>query len=155
MVGIQSERIYWVGFCRDLFFNILINSLAGRIENMFTKFIDDRTLRELENNYWTWIEQVILLESSKFRSRMYPVEPLRYPSIPHQDTTCKTCSHLFATYQAQALSCLDPACPRRQDRHGQMGENVKDNYMDETFKSREWKGEKALFKTKEDCRRRG
>lgn len=154
MVGGQSERIYWVEFCRDLFFNTLINSLAGRIENMLTKFTGDRKLRELENNYWTWIKQVILLQSSKFHGKIYSVQPVGYT------TTCKTCSNLYAAHQAQALSwstglCFDPACPRPQDRHGLMDENGENNYMNEMFTSRDWKEEDALSKTKEDCHRIG
>lgn len=76
----------------DLFFNILINGLAGMIEDMLATFIDDRKLRELEN-HWTWIQHFILLQSSKDQSREDTAQPAGCT------TACPTWSELHSAHQ--------------------------------------------------------
>lgn len=78
----------------DLFFNILINGLAGMIEDMLATFTDDRKLRELENNHWTWIQHFVLLQSSKVQSREDTAQPAGCK------TACPTWSKLHSAHQA-------------------------------------------------------
>lgn len=115
----MKEYIEW-SFVADLFFNILINSLATTCSlNLQTTEISEslKITVEHESNISSYC-------GAAFHSRPCPVQPMGRTALALLTSCC-------------AGSCLHPVHTKHQGRHRLMEENVKGRHMNKGFMSRD------------------
>lgn len=114
-------------FVGDLFFNILINSLAGTCSlNLQTKESSEssKITMEHESNISSYC-------GAAFHSRPCPVQPMEHTTLALLTSCCSG-------------SCLHPVHTKHQGRHGLIEENVKGRHMNKGLMSRDRKGWDAI-----------